>query len=277
MGLAYIASVARIHQFHVDLFDFSRELHLNAQLLMEAECVGYPVYGISTYSETWGAAAALIDTIRSVEPDAFIVVGGYHASVAGQEILRDYPGVDLVIRNEGEEAFTQVLIAMSEGRRDFSGIRGVLWRSGRSEIVVNEPSSKIVDVKPAASSGAGLPVLPRVPWYFAHPDQASNKKTIAIVSSRGCPKRCTFCSIIVLSPTYRLRSIDSLMNEIRYRHEQERFGHIAFMDANFFVQVSRTVGFARALHRVNSQISWSGTATADQIAGMRTCFGNCAL
>lgn len=265
LGLAYIASVARTHQFHVDLFDFSRELFLSAQTLEDSGCFNYAVYGISSYSETWAATVEMIAKIRSRCPTAFIVVGGYHASVVGREVLESYPAIDLVVRNEGEEAFTEVLIALSEERTEFSHIPGVIWRSCQQGIVSNEASPRILDVNQLPFPVLDYKYYPQNPWYFSLSEEHANKKAIAIVSSRGCPKRCSFCSIIVLSPNYRLRSVESLMEEIRFRYTIEPFTHIAFMDANFFVKVSRSVTFARALYEFNPDITWSGTATADQI------------
>ena len=85
-------------------------------------------------------------------------------------------------------------------------------------------------------------------------------------SSRGCPKRCTFCSIIVMAPKFRFRSVESLMDELRACHAEQPFGHISFVDANFFVHVRRTLEFSRRLHEWNPEITWAGTATADFVA-----------
>ncbi|NUP14336.1 MAG: radical SAM protein, partial [Polyangiaceae bacterium] len=265
LGLAYVASVARNHAFHVDLFDFSRELRLDVDTLERAGSFDYRVFGISSYTETWSSTLQLVAAIRARVPDAIIVVGGYHASIVSKEVMRDYPDIDLVARNEGEESFTRALATLAAGHRDFSGIPGLLWRRGSNDVVVNEDATRILDVDRLPQPVLDYRYSPENPWFFTASEQQSNKRTVGVVSSRGCPKRCSFCSIIVMSPDYRLRSVESLMDEIRHRHAQEPFGHVAFMDANFFVKVSRTVAFAEALHAFDPTITWSGTATADQV------------
>src|SRR5437763_2652520 len=99
------------------------------------------------------------------------------------------------------------------------------------------------------------------------------RRVLPVVSSRGCPKRCTFCAIIVMSPKWRARSVESLMREIRYRYALEPFDHVAFLDANFFVDTRRTVAFAEALFEFNPDVTWSGTATADHIDRHRSVLG----
>ena len=68
-----------------------------------------------------------------------------------------------------------------------------------------------------------------------------------------------------MSPRYRLRSVGSLMEEIRGLYRERPFGHISFLDANFFVHPARTLQFAEALFAWNPEITWSGTGTADAI------------
>lgn len=94
---------------------------------------------------------------------------------------------------------------------------------------------------------------------------ANPKRIEYLSSSRGCPKRCSFCSIIAMSPKYRARSVDSIMNEISTLYRKNPFGHIQFLDANFFVHAKRALEFSIQLKSWNPEITWSGTATADFI------------
>jgi hypothetical protein len=88
---------------------------------------------------------------------------------------------------------------------------------------------------------------------------------VHVCSSRGCPKKCTFCSIVVASPNYRVRSVDSLMAEIEALRRDRGFGHVYFVDANFAVSVKRTLDFSRRLAAWDPAVTWSGTASADLI------------
>lgn len=266
LGLGYVAAVARLHGFHVDVFDFARDLALDDRLLTRSGLFDpYQVYGLSTYTEIWHSAVDVFRRIRAHCPRALIVLGGYHASTAGVEILRDYPEVDLIVCNEGEEAFSQVLQALAAGH-SFASIAGIVRRAADGQIVRHAPRDNILDLNRLPYPVVECRHRPRQTWNLTLAGERRNKKTISIVSSRGCPKRCTFCSIIILSPDYRFRSVESLMGEVRYLHAREPFSHIVFQDANFLVRVERTVEFARALYAYDPKITWSGTATADQVS-----------
>lgn len=266
LGLGYVASVARLHGFHVDVFDYARDLSLDDRLLDRSGLFeDYQVYGLSTYSEIWHSAVNMFRRIRARAGKALIVLGGYHASTVSEEILRDYPEVDVIVCNEGEEAFAELLESCATGR-GFTDIAGIVCRGPSGEIVHQRPRTNILDLDRLPYPVTELRHRSQQTWNLTLVSERRNKKTISMVSSRGCPKRCTFCSIIVLSPDYRYRSVESLMEEVRYRHEREPFSHIVFQDANFLVRVPRTVEFAQALYAYNPEITWSGTATADQVA-----------
>lgn len=265
LGLGYLASVARSHGFHVDLFDLSRDFDLGVRDLQKMGLFDYEVYGLSTYTEIWPSCVSMVRQIRNKQPTSVIVVGGYHATSADAEILIDYPEIDFVIRNEGEEPFTELLNALVKNHQ-FDNIEGLTWRDSNGKPLCNPPRSNLLNLNLLPYPVRDFVHFPKRHWNLTLAGQRANKDVISLVSSRGCPKRCTFCSIIVLSPSYRIRSADSLMEEIRYLYAKQPFGHIIFQDANFFVKVSRTIQFARELHAFNPSITWSGTATADQVS-----------
>lgn len=266
LGLGYVASVARKYGFHIDLFDISRNLNLEDEFLKEIGFFDdYAVYGISTYTEIWASALDVARRIRRYAPNAVIVVGGYHATSVGSPILEDYSEIDVVVCNEGEEPFTELLQAIAS-KTSLAEIKGLIWRDVSGEVIQNESCKNILKLDLLPHPVRDYKYFPDKHWNLTLGETNSNKATISLVSSRGCPKRCTFCSIIVLSPYYRMRSVASLMEEIKHLYSKNPFGHIVFQDANFFVKVSRTLEFARELYNFNPNLTWSGTATADQVS-----------
>ncbi|HEX8772694.1 MAG TPA: radical SAM protein [Pyrinomonadaceae bacterium] len=264
LGLGYLASVARAHGFHVDIFDFAAAERLDEESLIRCGLLEYEVYGISSYTETFTDAVKLARLLRRRRPDALIVLGGYHASSAAEHVLADVPEIDVLVRREGEEAFTRILQARFAGA-PLADIPGTVTRSAAGEIVEGAPASGLLSLDELPLPALDVKFGPEKYYHFTHAGRHEIKETLGIVSSRGCPKRCTFCSIVVLSPKWRARSVESLMNEVRYRYERKPFRHITFQDANFFVYPPRTLEFARRLYAFDPDITWSGTATADTI------------
>lgn len=265
MGLGYVAAMARMHGHEADIFDLVAGMGMDTMGLCAAGLLdNYDVYGFGTYTESFVETMRILNCIRMVNPGARFVLGGYHATILWEDVLRDYPEVDVIVLNEGEYTFADLLDGWYAGRREAGG-PGLAYRDDDGRPVRGEGCAPVIDqdelrypvITPAYQTAAYLP----------HVDlrRRQLRTVLNMVSSRGCPKRCTFCAIIVMSPKWRARTVDSLMREIRCRYAGEPFRHISFQDANFFVDTRRTLAFSKALHEFNPDITWSGTATADHI------------
>lgn len=267
LGLGYVGSAARRAGHHVDLFDLALDLRPSVEVLGKRGLFAdYQVYGVSTYSDTIGSTMRLCRLIKTVAPKSKLVLGGYHASLVDVDLLKDFAFVDFVVRKEGEEAFCELLDTILDPSRLSESIAGITWRAESGRITRNPDR--------AALSLAALP-FPLHPEgrfaageYITFADASGSRvrKTLSIVGSRGCPKRCSFCSIIEMSPLWRARSVADVVSEIAYFRERgEQFEHILFQDANFFVKPSRATEFAKALYAFDQSLTWSATATADKI------------
>ena len=265
MGIGYVAAMARARGHHVDIFDLVAGMGIDTPALREAGLLDdYDVYGFGTYTESFMETMRILNCVRTENPKARFVLGGYHATIMWEDVLRDFPEVDAIVLNEGEYVFADLLHSWWAGQHEVS-MPGVACRDTGGTPVRGEGCLPQID-----QDDLPYPVLePRFQTapYLPHVDLRHRqlRDVLPVVSSRGCPKRCTFCAIIVMSPKWRARTVDSLMREIRHRYAVRPFRHVSFSDANFFVDTRRTLAFAQALHEFNPDITWSGTATADHI------------
>ena len=146
---------------------------------------------------------------------ARVLIGGIHASALPEEALRH---ADQVVVGEGEEVFLDML----EGR-------------------LTDP---VVRAKPVHD-------LDSLPF----PDYTILKtpcKSANIMSSRGCPYRCTFCTTSRMFAPYRTRSVDSVIDEIRMCHELG-FRYMNFEDDNFTADKERAKEICRRIIDENLQ------------------------
>ncbi|WP_395687411.1 B12-binding domain-containing radical SAM protein [Caenimonas koreensis] len=266
LGLGYIASYARAIGHDVDLFDYALDLDVSEEYLQKTGLFGkeYAVYGISTYTDTFAQGIKLAEKIRKNRPRCKIVMGGYHVSILHEETLRDFPVIDAVVRGEGEVTFSKYLEALSAGDEAMALLPGLTWRSGE-RVISNASAKTLVEQDLIPVPARDFKYSPGSYVEYLSRESGVTRRTISMVSSRGCPKRCTFCSITVLDPLWRARSVESMMFEIRKLYEQAPFDHILFEDANFFVRPTRTLEFSRKLFEFNPRITWSGTSTPDHI------------
>lgn len=165
---------------------------------------GFDIFLISamftTYSET---IFQLIRLIRDNKPSAVIIVGGADASVRPENHLQ--AGADFVIAGEGEIAARCLLDELEKTTPNFGSVPNLVWRNG-NKIVLN-PVEWITDLDALPFADAQTPGTPN--YYM------NGKRHAMILTSRGCPNRCEFCSIhLTMGDRYRIRSVVNILDEM---------------------------------------------------------------
>ncbi len=206
---------------------------LNPQVLL---------FPISIYYVALHARKLLVD-LKRLMPDCVMVVGGVYATLHAEEIMED-GGADFVVRGEGEWTTLELLTALREGVREFSGIRGLTWRRGE-EWVHNPPRERERDLD-------RFPHLYTVSEEFKVGLRYRLLKTLnpfddyvpgaGFLTSRGCPEECTFC----LDPTIwerktRYHSPEYVGQVLQYCWQHFRDGEPSFYfgDATFALNRKR--------------------------------------
>jgi radical SAM superfamily enzyme YgiQ (UPF0313 family) len=166
------------------------------------------VVGISSlFSPYYREVLQCVEAIRGAI-DCPIVLGGSHVSAVPDLMLR-HPGVDWVIRGEGEDPLVALLRAFEKGR-GYDHIPGLGFKEG-GRLILNPPG------KPSSLEDLPFPDytdLDRGPYLF------EKRPLCFIMASRGCPHRCTFCSVHRTFPGYRRRSVKSVLSEMIRRFEE---------------------------------------------------------
>lgn len=189
---------------------------------------GYDLAGITGLS-LW--KNNIIETARKLAPTP-VIVGGPWASLYPQEAL-SVPEITYVCKREGEETFRQFL----EKYPNVSNVVG--------------PSPFIQD----------LDALPFPAWHLLKLDKY---KRVSVVSSRGCPFNCVFCSVHTLvGRQWRARSAKSVIEEIELLVHTYHVKHITFGDDNFTLNPRRAMDICQGVIDRNLDV------TFDAIQGVR--------
>lgn len=141
--------------------------------------------------------------------DVPVLMGGSHVSAAPFSVLRD-PGVDFIIRGEGEKPFVEFLRAWENGV-PLEGVPNLGFKHH------GEPA-----LNPMTEN---FPVddLPFADFSDLRPDRYlfEKKPLCFITTSRGCPHQCTFCSVhLTFGEKFRRRSTESVVSEIKRRYTE---------------------------------------------------------
>ena len=168
----------------------------------------------------------VIGALREAGVTAHFTMGGHYASFEPTEILKRIPGLDSIVRFDGEMTLVNLLNCLSSGS-DWRVLPGIAFRDDAEEIRV-APLAQVVED------------LDLLPWpdrksidYEGHP-----MPTASILGSRGCPWDCSFCSIRPFyeeqgGPLRRLRSPKAVVDEMIDLHRNRGVPIFLFQDDDF--------------------------------------------
>jgi radical SAM superfamily enzyme YgiQ (UPF0313 family) len=193
--------------------------------------------------------ASVIRRLRDDGYDGHVTMGGHYPSFDTEEILRRIPGLDSVVRFEGEQTLVELAQRLRD-ERDWHELSGIAHRRG-DRIVINPLRSPIHD----------LDTLPP-PDRRGYDYESETLPTAAILGSRGCPWNCTFCSI---RPFYeaqggslrRFRRPEAVVAEMLDVYRERRVPLFLFQDDDFLAGGRKAREWA---HRLADAIVDAGLA-----------------
>ncbi len=189
--------------------------YMGDQLLRRIERFRPDIVGVSMMTFGYRRAYELFARIRREYPSLPIAVGGAHMSTFRRKALGDCPAIDYGFVMEGETSFPQLCLGA-----DLESIRGILYREG-GEVVETPPGviERLDDVP--------------FPRYGRFELSRYLVKRMNIVTSRGCPYRCTYCPVeSAIGRRFRPRSPESIVAEIGYWRDRG-YRDFGIADDNF--------------------------------------------
>jgi radical SAM superfamily enzyme YgiQ (UPF0313 family) len=224
---------ALFHQFRH--FGYSFE-HIKEQ----ARKSGAFLVGISSLFTPYCAEALETATvIKAALPDCKIVLGGHHATALPESVISSN-AVDYVLRGEGEVSMPLLALALKNGT-SLKQIPGLVYQ---------KPSGRINISNSACMDQPGKFPLPAVELVNQHFYKRKKRGSAVVVCSRGCPMRCSYCSMRRSEDLpYRRRSVDAVMAEIENAVEEYDVGFIDFEDENLSMDRPWFLKLLAEIHR----------------------------
>jgi anaerobic magnesium-protoporphyrin IX monomethyl ester cyclase len=217
LGLAYLASYLRNHLDGLDI----RISHLCSDRLLKA--FQPDIVGLSSVTQNFGLAKRFARLCKA--RGSLVIAGGVHISLLPHNLT---PDMDIGVLGEGEETMLEIVQALkTEGfRRDsFWPIQGLVFRDKNGKI-------QLSGQRPLIQPLDKLPFPARDLLY-------GRTGNMYLMSSRGCPFHCRFCSSSRFWGSSRCFSPDYVVNEILAVLERYRPSHISFWDDLFVANKQR--------------------------------------
>jgi radical SAM superfamily enzyme YgiQ (UPF0313 family) len=204
----------------------------------------------------------LAKLIKKVDKKILLVVGGPHASTSPESLLELTDAIDIAVLGEGEYTMLEI-VDYCEGKKSLTEIQGIAYRN-QSGLVINtrrEANQNLDDLPYPAyhlvrmekyfrAVELGFPVRGR----YNYP---GSERSIPMITSRGCPFNCTFCSIhLHMGRRWRTHSVIYILNHIRFVVEQYSVKHIHFEDDSINIDIKRFEELIDGIIALNLGITW---------------------
>ena len=220
-SLGYLSEYLQQKGFEYDVLDMSFGYSYN-KLKIKIKSFQPHLIGVSLYSFQYKFAYQLINKIKIDFPDIKIVVGGPHVSSLKDKILAEASFIDYAVIGEGEVTLFELCQGIP-----FEKILGLAYRD-KEKIICNGP-------RPFLGELDNLPF----PTFAKFEVNRYLEKRIPIITSRGCPHNCIFCSVPkICGKRVRFRSPDNVFKEIQY-WINKGITNFPIMDDNFVLWKTR--------------------------------------
>jgi len=200
------------------------------------------------------AFPVVLDLAKTIKEkmDVPIVLGGAHPSATPHETLK-HDEIDYVIISEGEDTLID-LLSVLEGKKKEAKLDGFAWKE-KGSVKVN-PKTKLIE----NLDSIPFPRRDLLPMenYFSTKEAHGpvQDRWTPMVTSRGCPYECTFCTPRLWLRRYRLRSVENVINEIEECISDFKIREFLFEDENLTINKKRTLDLCNEIKKRKLDITW---------------------
>ena len=251
LGLAYLASIARDQGEEVRIIDSIAMDYTFSNVKDQIQKFDPDLIGLTSTTSMIPDAYRVAEIAKNYNEEVKIAIGGPHVTFTQETTLRESPNVDFTIAGEGETVFSNLLLYMKL-KDDIREIKGLSYRSS-DRIVVTPPEQLIRDVDTIP-----LPAIDLLPMDKY---RAGTKRFGTLMTSRGCPYNCIFCSSsLQFGKIWRGHSTERVMTELSRLVYDYGIHEIEFLDDTFTLNMKRAVEIANRIKAEKLDIKWSGSA-----------------
>jgi len=228
VGIAYLVSVLKKEKYLVKTIDCGIEDNYLDKIKQHISEFKPQIIGITGFSYAYVYLYQTIKQIKSITKTP-IIIGGPHVSANKEQILPETK-INFAMYGESEESLPIFLKEFFSNKPKYQKVPNLIW-SKNNKVIIN-PSYPLIH---------NLDNLP-FPDYLSFDIQkypCYREKIIPIITSRGCPYGCNYCSVrLSMGQSFRPRSPQNVIKEIKFWY-QKGYDHFDFNDDCFTLDIAR--------------------------------------
>jgi radical SAM superfamily enzyme YgiQ (UPF0313 family) len=245
LGPLYLAAAFERAGHEVDFRDYQLSRYddpFTAESIVDFLSNPAPVLGVSCMANLLPFTILALKEFKRRYPDVTVVMGGVGPTAVERDILQLFDWIDIVVRGEGEISGPMLLTALETGR-PLESVPGISFRrNGEYMCTPSAPRIENLD-------SLGLPAY--------HKIDLSLYQGYGIISSRGCPFPCTFCSVApIWGRRPKFRSVDNIIEEMTFLYRYHGVDMFLFQDEYFISTWDRCREFCDKLRASRLPVKW---------------------
>ena len=243
LGLGYLASILLEDGHEVKVLDETGKPLAPDVVAEKARRFEPDIVGFHCKTAQANAAVALSMAIKAAVPASVHLVGGPHVTLCHEEFMRENPQFEYGVLGEADLNVAELCRRIEQGK-PVGDIPGVVWRSDGG--VVATEREMVID----------LDELPR-PNFDVIEDFSWEGFRYPLLTSRGCPYNCNFCSVpLISSKRFRQRSPADCIDELAWVKKNKGITCFEILDDNLTLNMKRAKEFCRTLIDARLDLSW---------------------
>ena len=259
LGLGYLAAIAEQEGHKAAIFDMG----LRPKKPLEQE-----IAEIVAWKPDVIAFTSMTTSYKSVEDSAVllkealgvpIIIGGPHATTLPELTLQN-PHIDFLVYGEGEYVFRDWLRQIEAGDTNWDQNIGLWYKDADGNVINGGERELIPDLDELPFPARHLFDLKAYPLYA--PDGA---QMLTVLTSRGCPYKCSFCFKGIVGRTYRQRTPENIVAELRELIDRYDVRNFYFMDDLFTINVKRLEAILDYFIAQDVGVRWRCLARVDRV------------
>ena len=262
LGIAYIAAVLKKNEFNVEILDCV-PLKISREALGEKlKKINPDILAFTATVLTITNAIKVANYLKAILPeDTVFVIGGPHFTSLPEKTLEE-ACFDFGILGEGEYSFLEFVKTIESGKKKFSEIKSLVWREN-GNVIINERKLPIKNLDEIPYPARELFFF----FYFYAPMPGGYKRlpSAHMITSRGCPYKCTFCDRSVFGNKFRARTANNVVDEIEVLVKEYGVKDIKFFDDLFTIDKKRVMRICDEILNKKIDISWSCSSRVDSV------------
>ena len=248
LGLEMVAATVPDHDVRI------LDMRVDDRLPYAMEQFSPDLVAVTALTTEVYAAQNVLHAVKEYSREIFTVVGGHHASLLPEDF--SLPDVDAICIGEGEMVFPQLVEALAD-RRGLSTVPNLIWRDRDGQFVRNKLLDTKLDMDALPLPRRDLTEAYRQDYFFLF-----DKPDTSVVTGRGCPYKCNFCSVWEF---YHGRTNQMSAARVLREVQATNTKHITFVDDNFLMNYSRENAIADLIKADGMNIRFSMECRTDSI------------